>query len=208
MLPGKQAAYSSPARPQKGAATVALDANPLIEAAVNEVLSGNLEAFRVVVEHTQISVRAVVLSLLPEADDADEIAQDVYVKLFEHLHEYQPGTRFLAWAKAFARNVALTERNRRRRARRRLTALADDPEDTPDWEAALATDEGQDSEMIARLVEAVQGLPSGLREVVETFYFQQFSVEETAEKLGLRSGAVKVKLHRARKRLAARLELR
>ena len=77
---------------------------------VEQVLAGDREAFRGIVESCESKVRLVLAAMLPESSNVDDLTQETFVTAFRKLPQYEPGTNFPAWIKAIARNLALNER--------------------------------------------------------------------------------------------------
>ena len=177
---------------------------PLDEAElVERARHGDLEAWETLVRTYQgIAFRTAFL-LAGNAADAEEAAQDGFVKAHRALGRFRRGAALKPWLLHIVANEA---RNRRRSAgrRERLVLRAVDevhPGDAvPSPEAALLAREDQE-----RLLTAVERLPDGHRDVIACRYFLDLSEEETAAALGLRRGTVKSRLARALARLRENL---
>jgi RNA polymerase sigma factor (sigma-70 family) len=178
---------------------------PLDEAElVERARRGDLEAWETLVRTYQgIAFRTAYL-LAGNAADAEEAAQDGFLKAFRALGRFRRGAALKPW---LLRIVANEARNRRRSAARRerlaLRAAAQDrPGDAvPSPEAALLARESHE-----RLLAAVEQLPDEHRDAVACRYFLELSEEETAAALGIRRGTVKSRLSRALARLRETLE--
>jgi len=133
------------------------------------------------------------------AADAEEAAQDGFVKAWRSLGRFRQGAPFRPW---LLRIVANEASNRRRSAGRRaslaLRAAAEEPSGgaAPSPEAALLSGEQR-----AALVAAVDTLPDEQRDVVALRYFLDLSEEDVAETLGIPRGTVKSRTARALERL-------
>ena len=135
--------------------------------------------------------------IAPDAD-ADDAAQDAFVKAWSALPRFRAGSPFRPW---LLRIVANEARNRRRSAGRReglALRVADRPSDdaAPSPEAAVIQLESR-----AGLLAAVNGLRDDDREIIAARYFLELSESETAEALGIPRGTVKSRLSRALGRL-------
>ena len=152
--------------------------------------------------HQGIALRTAYL-VASTAADAEEAAQDAFVKAYRALWRFRPGAPFKPW---LLRIVANEARNRRRSAGRRSALalrVAGDaaPGDAaPSPEAALLAAERRD-----RLVAALNRLSERDREAVVCRYLLDLSEAETAAALGVRRGTVKSRLSRALERLRAEL---
>jgi RNA polymerase sigma factor (sigma-70 family) len=142
--------------------------------------------------------------LTGSAADAEDAAQDAFVKAFYALGRFRPGAELRPW---LLRIVANEARNRRRSAGRRanlaLRAAADPLSGgaAPSPEANLLASERQHA-----LLAAVNELPDDQRDVVACRFFLELSEEETAEALACRKGTVKSRLSRGLARLKEQLE--
>ena len=133
------------------------------------------------------------------ASDAEDAAQDGFVKAWRALGRFREGAPFRPW---LLRIVANEASNRRRSAGRRaglaLRAATEEPSGgaAPSPEAALLS-----AEQRATLLAAVEGLPDEQRDVVALRYFLGLSEAEVAETLGIPQGTVKSRTARALERL-------
>ena len=140
------------------------------------------------------------------AEDAQEAAQDAFVKAHRALGRFRAGAPFRPWLLKIVANEA---RNRRRAAGRRdalalRAATSSGPEDAaPSPESALLS-----AERRSELVGALNRLRAEDREVIACRYFLDLSEEDTAAALGWKRGTVKSRLSRALDRLRAELEVR
>jgi RNA polymerase sigma factor (sigma-70 family) len=171
---------------------------------VERARRGDLRAWETIVRtHQGIAFRTAYL-LSGSAADAEEAAQDAFVKAYRALGRFRRGAPLRPW---LLRIVANEARNRRRSAARReglvLRAAAEHRPGgaVPSPEAALLTRESQ-----AQLLEAVERLSDDHRDAVVCRYFLDLSEEETAAALRVRRGTVKSRLARALERLREELE--
>jgi RNA polymerase sigma factor (sigma-70 family) len=178
---------------------------PLDEAElVERAKRGDVAAYEEIVHAYQgIAFRTAYL-LAGSAADAEEAAQDGFVKAFRALGRFRSGEPLRPWLLQIVANEA---RNRRRAAGRReqlavrAAAEASSGGAAPSPEAALLAGEQR-----AHLLAAVNELREEDREVITCRYFLELSEEETAQTLGLRRGTVKSRLSRALERLRERME--
>jgi RNA polymerase sigma factor (sigma-70 family) len=149
-------------------------------------------------EHQEVAFRAAYL-VTGSAAEAEDAAQEGFVKAWQALPRFREGAPFRPWLLAIVTNEA---RNRRRRAGRQaaLALRAFEPEPPGPEETAT---ERADRE---RLLQIVGGLSEEHRLVIGYRYFLDLSEEETAEALGIPRGTVKSRLARALARLREQLE--
>ncbi len=144
-------------------------------------------------------------------DEAEDLTQELFLRLYRHAHRYRPGARFEAFCFRIARN-AWIDFERRRAVRPRAAAgleeeggedlthlSADDRQVAPDQVAELRDE-------AARLRAGLAGLSAGHREVFELAVVQERPYPEISELLGIPVGTVKSRMHVAVKRLRAFLE--
>jgi RNA polymerase sigma-70 factor (ECF subfamily) len=140
-------------------------------------------------------------SYLGTHEDAQDAAQDAFVRVYNRLGSFQMHRRFLPWLYSVVLNHLKTRRGKVRRIRLREEQLAVDPEHREDPLAEVINDE-----RIQAVRVAVQDLPESLRAPVVLYYLEEMSVEEVCEVLDLGRENVKSRLFRARKALRKALE--
>jgi RNA polymerase sigma-70 factor (ECF subfamily) len=143
---------------------------------------GDLDAFEALVRRYQRRIYGLAYQHLRDPDEAQDLAQEVFVRLFRALDRYDPGRPFEPWFWRLAGNVAASYRRRRPAPPVDLpvTTPADQREDTLPLERALAD------------------LSDDLRLPVLLHYYLDLPLDEIATALGLSLSAVKSRLHRAR----------
>jgi RNA polymerase sigma-70 factor (ECF subfamily) len=170
------------------------------ETLVERARRGDPGAFEALVVSYQSLAFRTAFVITGDASDAEEAAQDAFVKAHRALGRFRSGRPFRPWLLTIVANEA---RNRRRtRGRRAALALRADPHapgEDPET-AALA------SERRERLLAAVERLRDDDREVLACRYFLELSEDETAAALGIARGTVKSRTHRALERLQEELQ--
>jgi RNA polymerase sigma factor (sigma-70 family) len=137
--------------------------------------------------------------------DADDLTQDVFVRVFRALPNYQPGGSFPGWLHRITTNLF---RDRLRGARRmRFDPLGDDEDRIIDREPTPA-DLMDERTLGADLVEALRALPLPFRSVVVLRDVRGLSYDQVATALGISIGTVRSRLHRGRARLRIALSHR
>ena len=175
---------------------------------------GDLAAFDALVLRHQQEVFAVAMRMLGDRDEAQDVAQDAFVRAFRCLGTFRGQAKLSTWLVSITMNLC---RNRRRwwaRHRRFVVASLDDPIET---EEGTLTHEVADPapspatmaerrERHQQLTGALQMLSEGERSIVVLRDIQGYSYEEIADVLHCRVGTVKSRLSRARLRLRALLD--
>jgi RNA polymerase sigma-70 factor, ECF subfamily len=142
----------------------------------------------------------VALGVLHSPADAEEVAQEAFVRAYRHFAELRQPERFQAWLVRVTWRLAIDrQRSRARRDRREQTAAVNEAAPVTVEETALGR------EFRSRLEQAVDSLPEKLRRVVILAAIEGYDMRETAALLDLPEGTVRSRLHRARKLLAEKL---
>ncbi len=182
-----------------------MEGRPLEEAElVERAKGGDANAYGELVRRYQGIAFRTAYVIAGTAAEAEDAAQEGFVKAYRALRRFRPGAPFRPWLLEIVANEA---RNRRRSAGRRarlelrLAAEGSSGDAAPSPEAALLA-----SERRATLLDAVDRLPDEQRLAVVCRYFLGLSEEETAAALGCRRGTVKSRLSRALERMRAALE--
>jgi RNA polymerase sigma-70 factor (ECF subfamily) len=155
---------------------------------------GERGAFREIVEAHQARLRAFVAAFgLPPAD-VDDVAQDAFLFAYEHIREFEAGTRLGAWLKAIARNKAMARVDAlRREARNKGNYLRQAL-----LEPAAGAEAPDAAEAAERLKKCVRRLPEAQRSLLERRY-EGVPLNQFARELGRSVDAVKMLLLRIRK---------
>ncbi|NJL29709.1 MAG: sigma-70 family RNA polymerase sigma factor [Thermoanaerobaculia bacterium] len=175
-------------------------------------LAGDQEAFRLLVVRFERPVLSVVSRLIRDPASAEDVTQEAFVKVYRHLHRYDPRWRLASWLFKIAHNTAID--HLRRRHPETVPLELPDAEGEGSWERFHAPEEegpeeqAASAELGAAVEQALGDLRGQYREILELRFKQGLSYEEIAEVLGLALGTVKVQIHRARKQLADRLRAR
>lgn len=192
-----------PARPDASSAealTAGLDEDALL---MLEVKAGDTHAFAVLVGRYKDSIFNLAVKMLGDTSDAEDIAQQVFIRVWQSAERYEVKSKFTTWLFTIARNLIHNEsRRRRRHPAKSLDAKRDD--DTPEInEPADTRNRGPqhdllEAELVAAVDSAIEKLPENQRAAIMLWRFQQMPYEEIAQVLGQSVPAVKSLLFRAR----------
>jgi RNA polymerase sigma-70 factor (ECF subfamily) len=165
------------------------------EQCVADCLDGRPDEFRQLVHRYERPIMSYLVARMGDADAANEVAQETFVRAFFRLHTLQKGNAFFPWLAGIAQRVMLESIRRRKRTK----SLADAPEPAaPPADDALEHD--------GALAAAVDRLPVVYREVTILRYFGGLSCSEVADRLGVPLGTVTKRLSRAYALLRESLE--
>jgi RNA polymerase sigma-70 factor (ECF subfamily) len=161
---------------------------------VKDVISGNIDAFAVLVERYQASLIAVCLSILLNHDLANETAHEAFIKAFENLSSLKKPEKFSHWLIKIAKNQALS--NLRKKNKNTEFNNQSSLEIHHKKDKNIQHEDGN-----AELLKAVMKLPSSQKQVIMLRYFEDMSIKQISEISKKSTGTVTKQLSRAHKRL-------
>ena len=172
---------------------------PTDEHAVREVLSGNTESFRVIVERHKDLVFGIGMRFFRNEDDASDFTQDVFVRAFRNIPGFKFRAPFRFWLARLAYNCACSRRS------------GTDRNDMPLEFDVISRDrpiedEISRSEVSALLRTAVEGLPDDYRVCIDLYFFGGFSQNEISDITGIAPGTIKSHVYRAKRLLRDELK--
>ena len=180
------------------------------------ILAGDRELYHQLIQPYELSVYRMALSFVKNETEAEDVAQEAFLKSFRDLANFRGESKFSTWL------ISITLNEARRRLRRqntiRMESLDEPPEEGGKVSPALLRDWREiPSEALERretrelLQKAIEELSPIYREVLVLRDIEELSIEETASALSISISSVKVRLHRARimlqKELAPKLKL-
>ncbi len=184
--------------PQAASAPLPQHAELSDEMLARRLQGGDVDAFNVLVERYQQVILNVAYRIAGDRDEAQDIAQEVFVKVYQHIAQFNPERRFFSWIYRIAVNSALqTRRKPQMTSINDLTLSGQTP--LPDELAERAEQERELWAALATLSPREQAL-MGLR------YGADLTYEEIAATMDVPLGTVKTWLFRAKQRLTALLE--
>lgn len=167
---------------------------------VGQCLAGDQGAMLSLVERFRGQVFGLCYRMLGQRQDAEDAAQETFVRVLRNLHRWDPGREFEPWLLAIAGNrcrTALAARKRRPVAEAAVELLADD-----------APDEQPARHLAEEVRLALDGLRPDYRQAFLLFHEHELSYAEIAEAMQVPLGTVKTWVHRARRELIDRLRQR
>ena len=163
---------------------------------VEQILSGEKELFRLLIQRYQQKVHAMGISFFRNEEDAADFTQDVFILCYRRLASFRGDSRFSTWLYRIAYNTAVNGINRRKE----YHSLAEEPvsEDNPEQQTLrLAAAEA------VRL--AVEELPEKYRICVDLYFFYDCTIKEIEVITGFPENTVKSHVFRAKKLLREKL---
>lgn len=179
-------------------------------AMIADVLTGDTSKFHDLIRPYERSVYVMALSLLKNEADAEDAAQEAFLKAFRNLASFRSEAKFGTWLVSITLNEARSRLRRQKIVK--IESLDEPPTEEGHISPALLRDWREvPSEALERhetrllLQEAVTDLPLIYREIFLLRDVEELSVNEAAEALGISVASVKVRLHRARMMLQQKL---
>lgn len=164
---------------------------------VRRVQAGDAEAFGWLVNRYSGRIYALAWAVVRDAQQAEDVAQETFIRAYEHIGGFRGASAFSTWLYRIAYNRAAGECRRRSFGRidAESCAVAEEP-----------SVERFDEETIVRMRRALERLRPEERALVTLFYEEERSVAEIAQIMDLTQSNVKVRLHRLRERLRRYME--
>ena len=177
---------------------------------IASILGGNTHQFHDLIRPHERSVYIMALSLLQNEADAEDAAQEAFLKAFRNLAKFRGEAKFGTWLVSIALNEARSRLRNRKAVK--MESLDDIPEGQENVSPALLRDwreipsEALERKEVRQLLQnAIGDLPLIYREVFLLRDVEELSVNDSAETLGISIASVKVRLHRARIMLQKKL---
>jgi RNA polymerase sigma-70 factor, ECF subfamily len=177
---------------------------------IASILAGDTQLYHQLIRPYERSVYMMALSYMKNEADAEDVAQEAFLKAFHHLTTFRAEAKFSTWLIGIALNEARTRL--RREATLRMESIDDTPDEAGHTSPAILRDWREvPSEALERkevrqmLQQAITNLPTIYREVFVLRDVEELNNVETAAALSITVGNVKVRLHRARLMLQKQL---
>ena len=166
---------------------------------IDKVIQGEVNAYARLVEKHKDMVYTIALRITRKKEDAEEIAQDAFLKAFEHLKEFKKQSKFSTWIYRIAYNAAIS----RIRRKSLETTLLDENmiEEVPEEQVQQEMEGLHEDEQRKMIDMALEQLNELDYLIITMFYLKEKSIDDITEITGLTKSNVKVKLHRIRKRM-------
>ena len=173
---------------------------------IEQCLAGDQAAWEAIVRQNWRKVFNVAYKFVGKHDEAEDLTQDIFLKIFKALSSFDRRANFQTWIVSISRNLCIDHYRSVRKERQTIAREVD----TGDLQPAsadrgpYAAAEHQDLRAILRL--ALEGLPATLRTAVVLRDLQELSYQEIADRLRLPEGTVKSRINRGRLELARQLK--
>ncbi len=164
---------------------------------VKLVLDGNDEAFEHLFNRYRDSIRRLFVQRLGgAADDADDLLQETFIKVYLNIHRYDTSYTFGQWLYTIARNTFIDFTRKRQSDLSIDDRLSSPAATTPTPEESIIN-----SQQRIQIEHYLDSLSDRYRQLFKLRFLDEYSYEEIAEKLQLPMGTVKTQIHRAREKM-------
>jgi len=166
---------------------------------IDKVRTGDVKAFAVLVDHYKNMVYTIVLRITGNREDAEEVAQDVFLKAYQKLDKFRGDSKFSTWLYRIAFNEAVSKTRKRSLITTQIKENLEESlsEDIGTHEI-LGLNPGEQRDLIGLVLMKLNELEKTL---VTLYYLESGSIEEVSQITGMTTSNVKVKLHRTRKKM-------
>ena len=166
---------------------------------IERVLTGDVSAYAPLVEKHKNLVFSIVIKILDNREDAEEIAQDSFLKAYRALGSFKRKSSFSTWLYRIVYNTAVSYV---RIKKKEILSLEDFPADAIDFTGTGTSDEEADAEYRRSLINfAFQKISDEERSLITLHYYEEMSTDEISEVTGISKANIKVKLFRARQKM-------
>ncbi len=166
---------------------------------------GDHQAFASIVQSYQRPVYNLCYRMLGDPEEAEDATQETFMRAYTHLEKYDPNRKFINWVFTIASNHCV---DRLRKRKLVVSSLEDHPyvEHIPTPDSNNPHHLAEQRERADEIQRWIDQLPPEYRTPIVLLYWYNYSYEEIAEIMRLSVPAVKSRLHRARKRIAAMIQ--
>ena len=166
---------------------------------IEQVLSGNSGAFGYIVDHHKDKAFNLAFRICGNREDAEEIAQDSFLKAFRSLNGFKMKSSFATWFYRIVYNTSISYVRVRKKG---VLSLEDFPADATDFIGDNSSDDDAEKEYRNALIGfALQKINEEERGLITLYYYDEMSTDEISDITGISKSNIKVRLFRARQKM-------
>lgn len=173
---------------------------------IQQCLSGDQVAWEAIVRQNWRKVFNVAYKFVGKHDEAEDLAQDIFLKIFKALKTFDRRANFQTWIISISRNLCIDHYRSVRKERQTIAREVDTSDLQPASKERTPYALAEHQDLRAMLRQALDTLPLTLRTAVVLRDLQELSYQEIADRLGLPEGTVKSRINRGRIELARQLK--
>ena len=171
---------------------------------ITKVINGDTNAFSYLIDSYSDMVFSLACKMLKNKEEAEEVCQDTFIKAFKNLNKFKGDSKFSTWLYRIAYHTALDHIKKNKNSNRTFEINEITFNQIKSVEDILQTIERKEREKVMN--DCLLKLTEEERSIIWMFYYDELSLKEIIEVTQLSEANVKVKLHRARKRLLTIVE--
>jgi len=173
---------------------------------ITKITQGDAVSFAVLVDRYKDLVYTLAFRMLKSREEAEEVSQDVFLKVFKSLSKFKGESKFSSWIYRITYNACLDKI--RKQKREPIVVTIDEFTEHQVNTIDNALDKLVEKEHKQLIQDCLQLLPSDVGFLLTLYYFEEQSIEEISKIIGISNTNVKVKLFRSRKKMASILRER
>ena len=182
-------------------------AQPLTpDSLIAQCLSGDQAAWETIVRQNWRKVFNVAYKFVGKHDEAEDLTQDIFLKIFKALKTFDRRANFQTWIISISRNFCIDHYRSVRKERQTIAREVDTADLQPPSRERTPYALAEHQDLRAQLRQALEALPETLRTAVVLRDLQELSYQEIADRLALPEGTVKSRINRGRLELARQLK--
>jgi RNA polymerase sigma-70 factor (ECF subfamily) len=172
---------------------------------IGRVLNGDQQAYAALVQRYQGFVFTIALRYIKTREDAEEVAQDIFIKAYRSLADFKGASKFSTWLYTITTTTCITFL---RKKKLEIHSLDDERvfEAADNKDSGMSANQVEQKSRISMVNNAIALLSGDDAEIITLFYKSEQTLDEIAKVLGIEANAVKVRLHRARARLKEKMQ--
>ena len=171
---------------------------------IDQIIQGDTNAFTILVDRYKDLVFTLSLRMLKNREEAEEVAQDTFIKVYKSLYRFKGDSKFSTWIYKIAYNASLDRLKKNKKHLNNVAINEFTAHEVKTIDNALGKLENEEREQAIK--KCLDLLPSDDGFLLTLYYYEELSLEEISQTIGLTPNNVKVKLFRSRKKLATILK--
>ncbi len=165
---------------------------------IDQILAGDRNRYATLVDNYKSYAYTIAMRVLDNRSDAEEASQDAFIKAFHYLKGFNRQAKFSTWLYRIVFNTAISYKRKRKPDFQSIENSIIEYSESADHKTE------QDDKQVF-IIKAMDKLNEADRMAIQLFYIKEFTMEEVAAMMGQNINTVKVRIHRARLRLADEL---
>lgn len=165
---------------------------------IDRILAGDKQAYAVLVDRYKSYAFTIAFKILDNRAEAEEAAQDSFIKAFHYLNGFSRKAKFSTWLYRIVFNTAISYKRKDKQVFQSIENSIVEYSEQADKDMERA-----DKQVF--VAQAMEKLNEADKLAIQLFYIQEFSLDEVADLMGQPTNTIKVRIHRARQRLADEL---